>query len=153
MHAALPTHFILLDFIILFYLVKRRFTKPLAVKFSPASFCFLRFSSKYSPLHPVLKDPQFVLPLIWQNKFHTNKNKYNYTVTWLSVIIDRVWIGDRIYWTLWYSAWLHFTVHYYIHTCVHSYVFTGRYLVSASNGGHSPSSWFPSNPCASATSF
>jgi hypothetical protein len=40
-----------------------------------------------------------------------------------SVTIDVVRIGNRIYWTLWYSAWLHFTVHYYTHTSVHSHVF------------------------------
>jgi hypothetical protein len=32
------------------------------------------------------------------------------------VTVDGVWIGNSIYWTLWYSAWLQFTFHYYTHT-------------------------------------
>jgi hypothetical protein len=66
------------------------------------------------------------------------------TVLW-SVTIDWVWIDDRIYRRLWYSEWLHFTIHYYTHThnCVHSYVFTSRFSVAVSKGGHSPSSGFP----------
>jgi hypothetical protein len=30
--------------------------------------------------------------------------------------VDRFWINDSIYLTLWYSVWLQFTVHYYTHT-------------------------------------
>jgi hypothetical protein len=66
-----------------------------------------------------------------------------------SVTIDGFWIGDRIYWTLWYSAWLHFTIHNY----TYSHVFTSCLSVAASNGGRSPSSGFPNCPRASATSF
>jgi hypothetical protein len=46
--------------------------------------------------------------------------------TLMSVTVDGVWIGNRIYWTLWYSAWLHFTVHCYRHTHsgIYSNVFT-----------------------------
>jgi hypothetical protein len=65
MHAAFPTHFILLEFIILVLLDEERiYENPQFFQFSPATFGFLRFSSKYSPLSPVLKEPQFVLPLI-----------------------------------------------------------------------------------------
>jgi hypothetical protein len=62
------------------------------------------------------------------------------------VTIDGVWIGNRIYWTLWISAWLHFTIHYNTHTSVHSHVFTICCLVAASNCGHPPSSGFPKYP-------
>jgi hypothetical protein len=35
-----------------------------------------------------------------------------------SVTTDGVWMDERIYWTLSYSAWLHFTVHTHTHTLV-----------------------------------
>jgi hypothetical protein len=66
--------------------------------------------------------------------------------------IDRFWIDDQIYWTLWYSAWLHFKTHYYTHThmhahCnVHSHIFTSLCSVAASNSRHSPSSGFLNYP-------
>jgi hypothetical protein len=71
-----------------------------------------------------------------------------------SVTIDGVWIGNRLYWTLWYSAWLHFTVHYYTHThtSVYSHVFTSRCSVAATNSGRSASSGFPNYPRAWTTS-
>jgi hypothetical protein len=40
-----------------------------------------------------------------------------------SMPIDGVWIGNWIYWTLWY-AWLHFTVRCYTRTSVQSHVST-----------------------------
>jgi hypothetical protein len=40
------------------------------------------------------------------------------------VIIGGVWIGDRIYWTLWYSEWLNFAIHYYAHTHPHTHTHT-----------------------------
>jgi hypothetical protein len=78
--------------------------------------------------------------------------KYN-----ASIILSRVWVLYRRvldWWPdslkLWYSAWLHFTVHYYTHThthtSVHSHVFTSRYLIAASNGGHYPYSGLPNFP-------
>jgi hypothetical protein len=43
------------------------------------------------------------------------------------VTIDRFWIDDSIYCSIWYSAWQHFTIYGYTHThrhthtlCVHS---------------------------------
>jgi hypothetical protein len=64
------------------------------------------------------------------------------------VTIDGVWIGTRIYWTLWYSAWVHFTIHYYAHThtTAQSHIFTSRCSAEVSNGWHSPSSGFPNYP-------
>jgi hypothetical protein len=55
----------------------------------------------------------------------------------VAVIADGVWTGDRIYWTLRYSAWLHFTVHCFTHTRTRTLVssvtvFTIR-LVTVSN--------------------
>jgi hypothetical protein len=38
--------------------------------------------------------------------------------------LDRFWIDDLIYCTLWYSALLQFTVYCYTHTSVHSHIFT-----------------------------
>jgi hypothetical protein len=66
------------------------------------------------------------------------------TVTW-SVTVDGFWIDDRIYWTLWYRAWLHFTVHYYTYASAQSRLHC-RCLVTAFNGGRSPSSGFPDCP-------
>jgi hypothetical protein len=40
------------------------------------------------------------------------------------VTTDGVWIGNRIYWTLWYSAWLHFIVHCYTHIPVSTVTFS-----------------------------
>jgi hypothetical protein len=37
---------------------------------------------------------------------------------WGCVTIDRFWINDMIYCTLWHSVWLHFTGHYYTHTSI-----------------------------------
>jgi hypothetical protein len=62
------------------------------------------------------------------------------------VTIDGLWIDDRIYWALWYSARLHFTFHCYTHTSIHNYVCTSRYSVAASNSWRSPSSGFPNYP-------
>jgi hypothetical protein len=64
------------------------------------------------------------------------------------VTIDGVYIGNRNYWALWYSACLRFTFNYYIHrhTTVHSNVFTSRCLVAASNGGRSSSFVFRKCP-------
>jgi hypothetical protein len=64
------------------------------------------------------------------------------------VTIDEVWIGNRIFGTLTHNSWLHFTVHYYTqtHTIAHSHVFTNRFSVAASNGGHSPSSFSQTVP-------
>jgi hypothetical protein len=40
---------------------------------SPAFCYFLPLRSKYSPQHPVFKYPQiYVLPLVWETKFHTH---------------------------------------------------------------------------------
>jgi hypothetical protein len=41
-----------------------------------------------------------------------------------SVIIDGVWIGNRIHWTIWYTKWLYLTGHYYKHSSDRSHVFT-----------------------------
>jgi hypothetical protein len=63
------------------------------------------------------------------------------------VTIDGVWIGDGIYWTLWYRAWLHFKFTMTLtHTILHSHVVTSRCSVAASNGKCSPYSWFPNYP-------
>jgi hypothetical protein len=43
----------------------------------------------------------------------------------------RVWIGDSIYCTLWYSVWLHFTVHCCTHTSPQSCLCSGC-LISSS---------------------
>jgi hypothetical protein len=69
------------------------------------------------------------------------------------VTIDRVWIGDSIYCTLWYNEWLCFTVHCYthIHQCPQLHLHS-HCLVVASPGRRSPSSGFLNYPCASANS-
>jgi hypothetical protein len=42
------------------------------------------------------------------------------------VIIDRVCIVDRIYWTLWYNMWIHFTNHWHTQTSVLSLLLQRR---------------------------
>jgi hypothetical protein len=55
----------------------------------------------------------------WNQKYNTNNlgeprlNRIIIIIIMsrvLGVTMDGFWFGDRIYWTLWYSAWLHFTV-------------------------------------------
>jgi hypothetical protein len=75
------------------------------------------------------------------------------------VTIDGVWIGNRIYWTLKYSAWLQVSIMICL-TVIHTSrtamgftwssqsltFFTTRCMVAASNFGLSPSSMFPYCP-------
>jgi hypothetical protein len=86
-----------------------------------------------------------------------------YFITWLSVTIEGVWIDNWIYWTL-ADPWLQINktlslIHTLYSLLDHilqssqSAVFTSRYLVTASNGGRSPSSGFSNCPRVLATRF
>jgi hypothetical protein len=43
--------------------------------------------------------------------------------------VDRFWIDDWIYWTLWYSVWLELTTHTHTHTHTHTLVSTVTFLL------------------------
>jgi hypothetical protein len=47
-------------------------TKLLVMQFSPFSRHLFPLRSKYPPQHPVLKHPQYVLPLMSETKFHAH---------------------------------------------------------------------------------
>jgi hypothetical protein len=77
-----------------------------------------------------------------------------HTVTWWSMIIDRVWIGYWIYWTLWYSSWIHFTVHYDTHTPMSTVTSSLPFFGSRFFQWRMfPFLWVPKLSPASATSF
>jgi len=46
--------------------------KLLIMQSSPASRPFHSLRSKYSPEHPFLKRPQYVIPLVWETKLYTH---------------------------------------------------------------------------------
>jgi hypothetical protein len=74
MHATYLAHPIWICIILMIWRVQ--ITELCTVQFFPSSCHFTPLRSKYSSKHPVVKTPSIcVLPLVWQNTFHTHTIK------------------------------------------------------------------------------
>jgi hypothetical protein len=106
-------------------------------------FIYLLLSSGWFLLAPLFQLPATVT--IW---FEQIQYCHVYGVT-----IDRYWMDDQIYWTLWYSMWLQFIVCCYTHTLMSTVTSSLPLFGSSFQWRMFPFLWVPKLSLASATSF